>query len=348
MLKTKIIIDPNHRILYSSYYIKGLIEIFGKGNVLFSAKPFRELKVQEESHSFDQYFAFIVKSETIKQKIIIDFRDKRSIKQSAYKWCDKYAKINYCKETTPQHFQEKIISIPPGFGIKLWPFHKTAYYALVNLIKSWNRLSTDPRTFIRNYINMYHRPAIDDYITKVATNENYVFFISNLWTHTNCIENTNPKRYMFIKNCISNPKITFEGGLVASIDNPEYTKYKKHIITKAYNVFEYLHKTKQSILTFNTPAVFDCHGWKLGEFIAMGKAIISSSLTNELPSALDDGVHLCIANSDSEIYDAIEKIRSDNSFREKLEANAKKYYNEFSSPSAVIKLILNTKSVTEK
>jgi hypothetical protein len=347
MNSIKIIIDPNNRILYSSYYIKGLIDLFGKRSIKFSSKPFFELKVNEESHSFDHYFAFIILQENNSQKIIIDFRDKRSIKHSAYEWCDKYAKINFSKETTPLYYQKKIISIPPGFGIKLWDIKTTIFYAVTNLLKSWRRLSTDPFTFILNYSYMYHRPTLDDYITKDTIEENYIFFISNLWTHQNCVENTNPKRYMFIKKCVSNPNLSFEGGLLATHNNPEYNKYQDYVLTKSYNVYDYLIKTKKSILTFNTPAVFDCHGWKLGEFMAMGKAIISTTLTNELPMALEDGVHVCFANDNIAIGDMIEKIRVDITLRKKLETNITKYYNEFASPKAVISHIIY-KSVSIK
>jgi len=155
------------------------------------------------------------------------------------------------------------------------------------------------------------------------------------------VENTNPKRYLFIEKCVSNPELNFEGGLVATYDNQEYNKYKDFVITKAYSVSDYLFNTKQSILTFNTPAVFDCHGWKLGEFMAMGKAIISTSLTNDLPKTLQNGVHLCIADTDTEIADGIEKIRTDDEFRHKLETNIKHYFNEIASPRAVINFIIH-------
>ena len=38
---------------------------------------------------------------------------------------------------------------------------------------------------------------------------------------------------------------------------------------------EWISKTKQSAIVFNTPAFWSCHGWKLGEYLAMGKCIIS-------------------------------------------------------------------------
>ncbi len=55
---------------------------------------------------------------------------------------------------------------------------------------------------------------------------------------------------------------------------------------------EYMTKLKSSLVIFNTPAVFGCHGWKLAEFRALGKAIISTPLTRELPSPLEHGTHV--------------------------------------------------------
>jgi len=63
--------------------------------------------------------AFVIHENVQLSKIIIDVRDKVSIKESAYEWGDIYAKVNFEKYLTKACFHDKIVSITAGFGIKI-------------------------------------------------------------------------------------------------------------------------------------------------------------------------------------------------------------------------------------
>jgi glycosyltransferase involved in cell wall biosynthesis len=104
------------------------------------------------------------------------------------------------------------------------------------------------------------------------------------------------------------------------IDNQLYTGI---LINFKYSYSEYLEKTKKSLFVFNTPAVFECHGWKLGEYMAMGKAIISTPLSNDLPESLKHGENIHFVNSEEEIKDAIQLLLKDEDYRNKLEKGIK-------------------------
>jgi glycosyltransferase involved in cell wall biosynthesis len=336
-MNTTVYIDPNHRITYSSYYIKGLITVFGEKNIKFSSKYFYQLEGKIESHSFDHYFAFVLINNKKTLKCIIDYRDKRSIKPLAYKWCDIYGKINYRKETTPAEYQSKIISIPPSFGIHLYDKAKSALLGISNLLKSYSRLSVPPKLFLTNYIGQYQRPKIEQYeVIQREEQCNYCFFISTLWEHENCITGTNKWRAQYIRECRKQANLAFEGGLFASPENIEYQAYQDVIINKHYDRTEYLEKTKKSLFVFNTPAVHECHGWKLGEFLAMGKAIISTPISNDLPVDLKHGENIHIVNSEKELKEAIDLLLNDREYRLKLERGSTAYYKQYASPSAVI------------
>lgn len=45
----KIIINSNTNIYFASFYIKGLIELFGEKSIVFDSKPFKELKNSDEA-----------------------------------------------------------------------------------------------------------------------------------------------------------------------------------------------------------------------------------------------------------------------------------------------------------
>lgn len=347
----KVIIDPSTKISYSSFYIKGLEDIFGKENISFSSKYFKELKRKVESHSYDHYMAFVLINDKDIKKIIIDFRDKVSIKESAYNWCDTYAKINFNKELTENRFHEKILSIPPGFGIKIWGFWETVLFCFTNLLRcGFSPLVPLKMYLIDYFIPFFRRSNIEDYLDqgKIPSNlphnegtKQYVFSISTLWEHKNCIDGTNLLRKKFIELCKTEQKIEFEGGFYAnSSQHPQYLEFKEIIFPNRYSIKDYIKKLKLSSFVFNTPAVHNCHGWKLGEFLTMGKAIISTPLSNELPEKLVHGENIHFVTNDSELAESILLLTSDNAYRNKLENGAKVYYSKYVEPKSVIKLIL--------
>jgi glycosyltransferase involved in cell wall biosynthesis len=305
-------------------------------------KYFKSLKVRA-TNSFDHYFAFVVKKDAKLYKIVIDFWDKNIVNEQAYNWCNIYAKINFNQSATEEKYLAKIIAIPPGFGIKIWNKKKTIYYAVSNLMKSLFIIPVSIRRFIGSYRITYNRPSIENYLEIKQQNQNqYIFFISSLWTHKNCIETTNKLRYEFMKKAKLRERKgeKFEGGFYAAIDNPEYAKYKEFIFTNRYSTIEYINKTKKSYCVFNAPAVHNCHGWKLGEFLAMGKAIISTPLFNDLQPVLLHGENIHFVKNEQDIENAISLICDDVSYRKKLENGAREYFEKYASPVAVINTII--------
>jgi hypothetical protein len=222
----RIFIDPSSRIRYSSFYIKGLEDVFGKKYISFSSKYFKDLKRKTESHSYDHYMAFVLLKDDNIQKIVIDFRDKISVKERAYDWCDKYAKINYNKNLTEGRLRQKIISIPPGFGIQIWGFWETFFYSFANLLRCRFSPLVNLKKHFVDYLGQYLRRArIETYYKKniivqnlqtIKSEKQYVFFIATLWTHDNCLVGTNLLRKKFIESCKLNQQIEFEGGFFAN------------------------------------------------------------------------------------------------------------------------------------
>ncbi|MDD6210892.1 MAG: glycosyltransferase [Bacteroidales bacterium] len=340
MNEIKIFIDPLSRMLYSSFYIQGLYDIYGRGNVRFSSKYFKDLDRRNESHSFDHYMAYVIKDGNKIQKIIIDFRDKISIKKNAYLWCDKYAKVNFNKALTAPSYYKKIISIPPSFGIRIWSLEETVRFCLLNLIECAFNPLNGLKAHLLDYISQYMRFPITAY-NPVDAKDNYIFHASTLWAVQNCKEKTNVLRKSFIEICRSLSDISFEGGLY--VPDEVFDKEYEHLVfRKKYSIKEYIDKIKMSAVVFNTPAVHNCHGWKLGEYLAMGKAIVTTPLSNELPQMLCDGKDIVIVSNNDELKEKILTILKNPEYRKSLENNSQIYYSKYVAPQRVIELINNT------
>lgn len=342
-----IYIDPRCRINYASFHIYGLIQIFGKKNIVFNVDPFKD-EIKYTKQEYNQGFCIIVKNrdESIYKKIYIDFDDSEKISPTIYDWCDTYAKINLKEEDQDK---KKIISIGPNFGISVWGKIPTFYYLLKNYFKSKNYSDMGFKIMLRDYLySVYRRRSYTKYIGSRSEND-YVFALSTLWYDNLTYETTNKLRGMYIKLC-KNIFKEFEGGffyipnkqIVQQFNKyEEYTeKYKEYLYKKRISMNSYLSKTKRSTIVFNTPSVSGCHGWKLGEYMCMGKAIISTPLSRELPSPLENNYHCIFVENEQEMKDAINNIHEDNSLRSSLEKNISDYYNTYISPTATIKLIL--------
>ena len=91
---------------------------------------------------------------------------------------------------------------------------------------------------------------------------------------------------------------------------------------------------------FNTPAFWNCHGWKLGEYLAMGKCILSTALSNDLPAPLVHGEHIHFVDNDqAAMHDALCYILSHPDYQHHLEQAASHYWQTYGTPLATLRLL---------
>lgn len=233
----------------------------------------------------------------------------------------------------------KLISIPPGFGIRTNSVAGTLIGGVKDL---WLMKFRPINGLYAQFYNMYAmllRPTIQKYEQKSESMTGYVFHASTLWSVDNCMQFTNPYRATFIRTCKSLPEIHFEGGLIKPHgDIPQ--EYEDVASNKRYKFHEYFQNTMRSMFVFNTPAVHQCHGWKLGEYLAMGKAIISTPISNRLPFPFEDGKNLLVVHNQEELVEAIHRLSTDNELRRSLEESSRNIYTNYCSPIAVMRSVL--------
>ena len=168
-----------------------------KKNVCFSSKHFKNLVRHKDANVYGQYMAFVVIENSKRRNIIIDFQDKSDINENAYNWCDFYAKVNFNPNLTKGELLPKIISIPPGFGIRIWNYSQTLFYALMNYFKSDCSTLVKTKTFFGGYLRQYKRPKLNDYVNLEKTEGNYIFMIGTAWYADDCI-----KTLIFLENLL--------------------------------------------------------------------------------------------------------------------------------------------------
>ncbi len=322
MKTLKLIVHQNFDAFYDSFYVQGFHEVFPRGHIRYSRNDFPA--------AFVHRLAFIVEGST-PRKVYVCHSDFASYNDIALRWSDVYAKINIDPHLPSPGPVPHILPIGPSFATRIY----SPIAALYRAFASFRLADANPREHFANYYRQRRYRLPEAAYTPAESNPNYLFFTGSLW-HDEAA--TNLARATFMEAGAAVDGIKFEGGFAprpqAGDDPPGYDHLK---VSGQYPFPEYLEKTKRSVVVFNTPAVGGCLGWKLGEFLALGKAIISTPLFRVLPAPLIHGTHIHYVEPTREaMRGAIEMIRRDESYRRTLERGARQYYQDNLRPSAVV------------
>lgn len=322
MKNISLIIKPNLNIYYYSYYLFALEQ--NKYRFEFKNNIFPDFH--------DHCFAYKINYGKLKRNIYISAGDGTGFNRLALDWCDVYAKINIDKSKIPNKYSNKIMALGPSFGIKYLNWVRSVQQCLITFNKS-NINFFESRNHFANYYRQWKYRNSFALYSKVEADENYIFHASTLWRKE---LTTNQHRANFMQECIANTNVNFEGGFAPGKET-YFPKYKSLFLKKKYSHFQYLENIKKSFVVFNTPAVQNCFGWKLAEYLAMGKAIISTPINNLLPSPLVNGKHIhFVDGTEKSINNAINLIQSDIDYRRLLERNSRDYFFKYLSPKSII------------
>lgn len=352
----KVIIDPRSSFQYGSFYIKALKDLVGWRRISFKIDPFISLG------DLDKDMRFIVIQNGCETKYFIHTNDCYKISQEDYDWCDVYGCVNANYANYPRDEFAKLISLCPSFAIRPGNLMFCLYVAFscfcsafsyIAVRKEW---SLQQNTYVINkkrnlklfwtrfYRGVTQRFSLQYYNPKSSTNA-YVFFLSTLWYSDEWNRNdegVNLRRANFIRACKSLEKkgiLSFEGGFA----NRSYSSSQKlfaDCMGDSIPMTEWLSKTKESCVVFNTPAFWNCHGWKLGEYLALGKCIVSTPLNNDLPEPLVHGENIYfVEDTVDSIREAISFLVEHPEYRKKIEEGSRRYWTKYGTPKSSLRLL---------
>ncbi len=309
--------------VYAAYVLDGLTTLFGR-----RLRFVRDLNLDASAYAV----AFRVGS-LEGSRFYVSLGDHATLDPVGLEWATVYGKVNALEEDERAH--PTLVPVGPTFGIRVRSARVAAGAAQATVGRTWTlkRLPYDAYSTLR-----YRRWRLPvSRYTPGVSDPGYVFYAAWPWKKH---AEVNPPRARFIEVCRAARGLEFEGGF-APRRRSDIDEVLSLSAPRRYSMAEYLRKTKRSAVAFNNPAVHDCHGWKLGEFLALGKAIISLPLTRALPAPLRNGEHIHYVDGTREsIAEALEVIRADADYRTYLETNARRWYLEYLEPGALVKRLL--------
>lgn len=325
-------ICPTVNAYYYSLYLKGLFKTFEGARIRFSSKPFPRFA--------EAKLAFITQGRE-EVRFVVDAVDRAALDADALAWCNVYGKVNLLESAVPFDGL-KMLALGPVFPIRFSSAFDTVSKALQSYLSARSR-SHNVREHFANWYRQYRYSLPESDFTPGVSSDHYVFSPHTLWKGD---PEVNSQRVGFFNACRSLSGLNFEGGFTPRTGG-ETLGFDRYMLSSRYSIQEYVSKTKMSAVAFNTPACEECHGFKLGVYLALGKAIISTPPKRELPAPLVNGEHVHLVDgSPDEIRESLRRLLGDRNYRAKLEAGARAYYDKYLKPRSVIGRLLHSGLVT--
>lgn len=326
---------------YQSYYLYGFMR--ENYNIKFS-----RLDIDINNHDdYRRGGAWLIELENGQlKKLYIDTNDRNDINELFYDWSNVYAKINLRHEDLKR---DKVLPIGPSFGISIWNPVQTMFHSIYNRMR-WCKGYREPwKSYIKDYAYLFVRRAkYPKYNIECVEDRDYIYTLNTLWYDDETYCSTNRLRGVFARAC-KELFTTFQGGFfyIPNVESefPKYREYledyKDMLINKRVSMSEYMNCIEKSSFVFNTPSVCGCHGWKMAEYLAMGKAMISTHINNVMPGEFLAGEHYIEANTDEEIRNSVKLLKDNPQIISKLKKNSVQYFNDYLAPEAVVGRIID-------
>lgn len=334
MNEIKVLVSPIFDPWYYEFFIKGLIDYYGKNNVQFSYDT-RFIRFYEfTSTKYRKAFLYYeIKVGNCSKKVVISAEDWTDFHSDIYEEVDCYALVNITNEQLNKN--PKLLPIGPSFGIR--------NFSLIQYLKfSWKLKKMakihNPYwgTFKNNSLKRsFYKEYEKDSVKEIR---NQTFYLNYPWGKHPSVTEIRKSIIIILKRLEKNKSIKFIGGF--SKRRFGYHKGLKELSTdRIYNHTNYLKALKKAGFVINTPAVHDCLGWKLGEYLALGKTIISLPLGRAMPGDFIVGKHYHEIKEIGELENAVNEIVINESYRSNLAKNAKMYYDSYLGPENSIRRI---------
>ncbi|KEO72593.1 hypothetical protein [Anditalea andensis] len=257
---------------------------------------------------------------------------------------DFYFKRSYLSDIS-EYVAPSCSYLPLGLNYNVVPDHKLVNDGLLESLKKLSR----PKQLYRDVLNrkVEQIPSSSYEYGPRVNIPNKVLFLCRLWEYEMYddspifqaqIEQINKSRIASIRACKEAFGDNFIGGVY---DNPTSLKYAPDlIVSNDYtHKLKFLHHIRSANICIGTTGLHNSIGWKLGEYVAASRAIISEPLHFGLPGDFVEGInYLKFTNTEELIANIQMLLDSPNKLKAMMEANHA-YYNAYLKPD---QMILNT------
>jgi hypothetical protein len=317
---------------YYAYFWVGLERVFGASALSLDDAPFPSA-ADSTFHEHRATFAFVVDG----RRYFITANDHPSVPPGAWDWADVVGAVNVDAGVVSPD-SRSLVPLGPAFGVKAWSRSEA-----IKLARQFATFPRPPsfqwRALRATLARQNRRASLEDFEQLAGqSTSDVVFYLGTFWDHH---PEANADRVRFLRVLRAQQPTRTSGGLVSqgSVLPQDIAGLRVEPIGHR----EYLERTTRSPFAFNHPAVHGCLGWKLGEYLALGKAILTTPIDRYLPGELVDGEHWYVTEATDEAFAAASaELLESRSLRARLEVNARAYYADFVAPEAMIRRLVQS------
>lgn len=318
--------------LYHGFYLQGLAQVLGWPALRASASGFP---------AFDRTGLALEVAPT-GARIYLDADDTPQLDRSALRWCDVYGKINLSPRDLDGPAGPRLLPLGPSMGVQVLRLAAWCPGVVAGPARRRTGERTPAELARRWWSMLIDRVPASAYPAGDRVDESYLYFLSSVWAPD---DRCNAVRVAFLQAARGVAGLQLDGGFAPPHrgDVPECVPFQ---MARRHPAAEYIRRTRRSVLAFNTPAVLDCLGWRLAEYLALGKAVLTTPLGRALPAPLEHGrqVHIVEATTRA-MAEGIERIRADRGYRTTLQRGGRRYYDQWLAPQAVARRLLRAAGV---
>jgi len=278
------------------------------------------------------------------QRLYFDLHDSQEVDQEALARCDFYFKRSFAAIPSPNPVASPRV-IPYGLN---YPVESASFdkFAIPRLWR-FNTGLARYREFWRHVpVGRQRSLASHRFETAPSTISPKVLFMTRLWDPDDDPNRTPEKRTHFRElnelraNCVRTLRRelgpNFHGGVA---DTPLARKSYSDAIVKTpadASKWRYLQLVREHPICITTNGLHDSIGWKMGEYVAMSRAIISERLANAVPGDFAAGSHYLPFDTLQQCLDAVETLICDPHRRMSLMNACHNYYFEALRPDRLV------------
>jgi hypothetical protein len=308
---------------YYAYFWVGLERVFGAEALRIDPAGFPPPS-HPGFHRHRDTFAFVVDG----RRYFISANDHGDIAEAALEWADVVGSVNVVADA--QGPAASVVPMGPSFGVRAW---NTS--GALALVRRFARSARPPalgwRALMATLRRQRQRLPIESYEPTPSAPSAGIWYLGTFWAdHPEA--NLDRVRFLRAARAVG---ARLDGGLVPLAG--DLPAGLSDLAASGVDQSRYVAGVRGSAIAFNHPAVHGCLGWKLGEYLALGKAILTTPVDRVLPVPLEHGTHWHVADPTAEgLAEAIELLMSDGDYRRHLERGARRYFDDWVEPRAAI------------
>lgn len=300
-----------------------------------------------------QFLAMLVERPGIKVKCIFDLQDSPVIGlPSALSWCDIYFKRSLELETFSglSECQKKKLH-PFGFNYQVVSSSKAYFFQrffLEFISRPYNPFVEKNRFHLSNwkeYFEAVWNPDVSPLLTPQTLSpsqvklSNTILFQCRLWDPAHMAERNrddaekiNNQRIELIRRL----KTEFGSNFVGGLQHNNFTqRVAPDLLIDSKQMAKrllYIDLVKKAKIVNSSPGLLGSNGWKLGEYIALGKCIVSEPISTYVPGVFKEDIHYASYSDVETCLEKVYRLFHTNKEAENLMSNVEDYYYNYLAP----------------